>query len=112
MAEKNESIEMVDKMRYELNKLEKKDNVETEEAIVFLKKVSKVYLIIRGAHLHKKERKEAKAIHDELADIYLKIAKKLSDEEVKQSLNTFAFYWLRSGETEAFIEPSLPKMDV
>lgn len=100
---------MEDKIKYELNELMKKDRIETKEAVDYLRKVSRINIAARGEHLRKKELRDAKTINDELADIYLKVANKVSDEEVKQSLETFAFYWLRSGETEIFIEPSLPK---
>lgn len=101
---------MEDKFKYEkLNELMKKNRIETKEAVNYLREVSRIYTAVRGEHLRKKELRDAKRIHDKLANIYLKVANKVSDEEVKQSLETFAFYWLRSGETEIFIEPSLPK---
>jgi hypothetical protein len=101
---------MEDKIKYELNELMKKDSIETKEAVDYLRKVSRKYIDERNKLLRRKQRKDAKAIHDELAYIYSKVANKVSNEEVRRSLKNFVFYWLRSGETEIFIEPSLPKL--
>lgn len=100
---------MEDEIKYELNELMKKDSIETKEAVDYLRKVSRKYIDERNNLLRRKQRRDAKAIHDELAYIYSKVASKVSNEEVQRSLKKFVFYWLRSGETEIFIEPSLPK---
>lgn len=100
---------MQNKSRTELKKLMKKDEIETKEALDYLKNISEQYIEDRGKLLADLKLVEAKAIHDELGNIYLMVANKIKNDEIKKSLIYFANLWLRSGETEMFIEPSLPK---
>ena len=100
---------MQKKSRTELKKLMKKDEIETKEALDYLKNISEQYIEDRGKLLADLKLVEAKAIHDELGNIYLMVANKIKNDEIKKSLIYFANLWLRSGETEIFIEPSLPK---
>jgi hypothetical protein len=90
----------------ELKTLLNKTEIGAPEAEIFLRKVSEICIKERDEYLRKKDLANAKKAHDELAKIYLKLADKVSDEKIKKSLVSFADYWLRSGETEIFIEPS------
>ncbi len=89
-----------------LDKLLKSDKTTIKAVVDTLEIISREYMEDRGALLQKGQLREAKAVHDELAEIYLYVAQEVKDEKVKQSLITFANYWLRSGETETFIKPS------
>jgi len=100
---------MENKSRTELKKLMKKDEIETKEALDYLKNTSEQYIEDRGKLLADLKLVEAKAIHDELGNIYLMVANKIKNDEIKKSLISFTNWWSRSGETEIFIEPSLPK---
>ncbi len=93
------------KIKSELDKLMQGDKIEMKVILDYLKEISRKYIEERDALLQKKQLREAKAVHNELASIYLHVAEKVTNEAVKESLNNFAFYWLRSGETESFIEP-------
>lgn len=100
---------MENKIKNRLIELTKRDEIEVQEAVDFLREVSREYLAKRGEYLRNKQLKDAKVVHDELGKIYSMVARKISDEDVKKSLEEFVNYWYRSGETEIFIEPSLPK---
>ncbi len=90
----------------ELEELLANNTIEFREITEYLTEVGKNYLKKRGEFLQNKLIAEAKDVNDELAYIYLYVADKVTDEKVKQSLKDFAFYWLRSGESEAFIRPA------
>lgn len=94
-------------IRNRFNELIKKDEIDKQKAIDFLKIVSSIYMEERGNLLHNKRQKDAKMINDEMAYIYYNIAKKIKDNNIRESLENFSEYWLRSGETEIFIESSL-----
>ena len=100
---------MENKIKNRLIELTKRDEIEVQEAVDFLREVSGEYLAKRGEYLRNKQLKDAKVVHDELGKIYSMVARKILDEDVKKSLEEFVNYWYRSGETEIFIEPSLPK---
>ena len=100
---------MENKIKNRLIELTKRDEIEVQEAVDFLREVSREYIAKRGEYLRNKQLKDAKVVHDELGTIYSMVARKMLDEDVKKSLEDFVNYWYRSGETEIFIEPSLPK---
>lgn len=89
----------------ELDELLKRDTLEIKDAMNYLKRVSNTYLERRGKLLRNKQIKEAKAVHDELGQIYLKIADKLPEGKDKESLKYFVSYWARNGESDIFTEP-------
>ncbi len=101
---------MDDKIKHELDKLLTNNKIEIKDITEYLTEISKNYLEKRGVFLQNKQLIQAKAINDELADIYIYVADKVTDGEVKKSLKDFAFYWLRSGESEAFIRPARDPM--
>lgn len=103
---------MENKIKNRLIELTKRDEIEVQEAVDFLREVSGEYIAKRGEYLRNKQLKDAKVVHDELGKIYLMVAHKILDEDAKKSLEEFVNYWYRSGETEIFIEPSLPKKTV
>ena len=98
--------EMETKIKSKSDKLVKDDKIEMNNIIDSLKEINKKYIEDRNFLLQNNKIKEAKAVHNELANIYLYVADKITDEAVKESLKNFAFYWLRNGETETFIEPA------
>jgi len=100
---------MQNKSRIEFKKLMKKDELKPREALDFLKSISEQYIEDRGKLLADQKLVDAKATHNELSEIYQMVANKIKNDEIKKSLIYFANLWLRSGETEIFIEPSLPK---
>lgn len=72
---------MENKSRTELKKLMKKDEIETKEALDYLKNTSEQYIEDRGKLLADLKLVEAKAIHDELGNIYLMVANKIKNDE-------------------------------
>ena len=85
------------------------EQTDIKTAVEYLREAGKEFLKERGKYLHSKDLKNAKKIHDGLAIVYYEVAGKIKEEGTeKESLETFAYYWLRSGETESFIEPTLP----
>lgn len=100
---------MQNKSRIKFKKLMKKDEIEPREALDFLKSISGQYIEDRGKLLVDQKLVDAKATHNELGEIYQMVANKIKNDEIKKSLINFADLWSRNGETEIFIEPSLPK---
>ena len=100
---------MENRSRAELRELMEKDKIETKEALNYLKDASENYIEEQGKLLVNQKLKEAKATHNELGEIYRMVANKITNDEIKESLLNFGDWWVRNGETEIFIEPSLPK---
>ena len=100
---------MENRSRAELKELMEKDKIETKEALNYLKDASENYIEERGKLLVNQKLKEAKATHNELGEIYRMVANKITNDEIKESLLNFADWWVKNGETEIFIEPSLSK---
>ena len=100
---------MENRSRAELKELMEKDKIETKEALNYLEDASENYIEERGKLLVNQKLKEAKATHNELGEIYRMVANKITNDEIKESLLNFADWWVKNGETEIFIEPSLPK---
>lgn len=91
-----------------LNKLKDKEDIKIEDAVKTLKQTTKAYMTMRDEYLQSGEIKKAKDIYPKVAAMYNQIADKMSSLEQRESLEALANFWARSGETEMFIEPSLP----
>jgi hypothetical protein len=91
-----------------LKELMDKENIQIEDAVKTLKEATKAYMTMRDEYLQSGEIKKAKDIYPKVAAMYNQIADKMSSLEQRESLEALANFWARSGETEMFIEPSLP----
>lgn len=91
-----------------LKKQMDEENIQIEDAVKTLKEATKAYMTMRDEYLQSGEIKKAKDIYPKVAAMYNQIADKMSSLEQRESLEALANFWARSGETEMFIEPSLP----
>ncbi len=91
-----------------LKKLMDKENIQIADAVKTLKEATKAYMTMRDEYLQSGEIEKAKDIYPKVAAMYNQIADKMSSLEQRESLEALANFWARSGETEMFIEPSLP----